>query len=283
MYIGRILQGVSGTGAWIVGFAMLTDATSSGNIGKALGFAGSFITAGIITGPAIAGVLLEVLGYWPAWSVPLALLVICFISRLAMVEVPKTSKANSHEGVPVQIETDVDHDASAPLLEADPHEDRETVEETKTTPARGFWGVMLRQGSVYAAIFNVIAFAMVVSGFDATLPIHLRDAFGWTSAPIGSIFLALQIPGMFLSPFVGWLRDRIGLRWPTTLGWGLTAPLLWFSGVPGRDNFLGVGAGPRGQGAFVGCMIAIGIVLSFARGAGTFQLTSELSLPHSLQ
>jgi hypothetical protein len=278
MYIGRILQGVSGTGAWIVGFAMLTDATSKGNVGKALGFAGSFITAGIITGPAIAGVLLEFLGYWPAWSVPLALLVLCFISRLVMVEVPKTSKADSGEAVSFHVDRGVEHDESAPLLEVDQHDDRERVEETKTPPVRGFWGIMLRQGTVYAAIFNVIAFAMVVSGFDATLPIHLRCAFGWTSAPIGSIFLALQIPGMLLSPFVGWLRDRIGLRWPTTLGWGLTAPLLWFSGVPGTDHFLGVGAGPRGQAAFVGCMIGIGVVLSFARGAGTFQLTSESSI-----
>jgi hypothetical protein len=278
MYIGRILQGVSGTGAWIVGFAMLTDAAGSKHIGKALGFAGSFITAGIITGPAIAGVLLELLGYWPAWSVPLSLLVVDFIARLAMVEVPKISNAGSHEATPVQNDTDVEYDESAPLLEADPYSGREGAEEIKTTRARGFWGVMFRQGSVYAAIFNVIAFAMVVSGFDATLPLHLRDAFGWTSAPIGSIFLALQIPGMFLSPFVGWLRDRIGLRWPTTLGWSLAAPLLWFSGVPGPDNFLGVGDGSKGQAAFVCCIIGIGIVLSFARGAGTFQLTSKSSV-----
>ena len=259
---------------------MLTDATKKGNIGKALGFAGSFITAGIITGPAIAGVLLEFLGYWPAWSVPLGLLVICFISRLAMTEVPKTSKDVSREVMPIRDDTEIDHDETAPLIDAEQHDDRETVEETKTASKRGFWGLMFRQATVYAAIFNVIAFSMIVAGFDTTLPIHLRDAFGWTSAPIGSIFLALQIPGMLLSPFVGWLRDRIGLRWPTTLGWGLTAPLLWFSGVPGPDNFLGVGAGPKGQGAFVGCMIAIGIVLSFARGAGTFQLTSESSIPH---
>lgn len=278
MYVGRIFQGISGTGAWIVGFAMLTDAAGSKHIGKALGFAGSFITAGIITGPAIAGVLLELFGYWPAWSVPLALIVVDFIARLAMVEVPEASKAKSREDITAGNDSNVDHDENSPLLDADPHDGREAVEGIRTTPARGFWGVMFRQGSVYAAIFNVVAFAMVVSGFDATLPLHLRNAFGWTSAPIGSIFLALQIPGMFLSPFVGWLRDRIGLRWPTALGWGLTAPLLWFSGVPGPDNFLGVGAGPRGQAAFVTCMIGIGIVLSFARGAGTFQLTSESSV-----
>ena len=273
MYVGRILQGVSGTGAWIVGFAMLTDAAGSKHLGKALGFAGSFITAGIITGPTIAGVLLEFFGYWPAWSVPLALLAIDFIARLAMVEEPKSPKTECSSAD--QDGTGHGRGEDAPLLEGQNSGATETTEEAKRVPTRGFWSIMLRQGSVYAAIFNVIAFSMVVSGFDATLPIHLRDAFGWTSAPIGSIFLALQIPAMCLSPFVGWMRDRIGLRYPTSLGWGLTAPLLWFAGVPGPDNFLGVGAGSKGQGAFIASMIGVGIVLSFARGAGTFQLTSK--------
>lgn len=147
--------------------------------------------------------------------------------------------------------------------------------ETKGS-ARTFWSIMFRRGQTYAAIFNVIAFAMVLSGFDATLPIHLRNTFGWSPAPIGSIFLGLQIPSMFLSPFVGWMRDRIGLRWPTTIGWALCAPLLWFSGVPGDDDFLGVGSGTRGQAAFVATIIGIGIASSFVRGAGTFQLTTIL-------
>lgn len=254
---------------------MITDAAGSKHVGKALGFAGSFITAGIITGPAVAGILLELLGYWPAWSVPLALLVLDFIARLAMVESPKTSKTSSHEAAPNQNDTDVDNDEDARLMETTLQDDREAAEEVKETATRGFWGVMFREKRVYGAVLNVIAFAMVYSGFDATLPLHLRDAFGWNSAHIGSIFLTLQVPAMFLSPFVGWSRDRVGLRWPTTIGWGLTAPLLWFSGVPGPDNFLGVGAGSRGQAAFVCSMIGIGVVLSFARGAGTFQLTSE--------
>ena len=278
MYIGRILQGVSGTGAWIVGFAMLTDAAGSKHVGKALGFAGSFITAGIITGPAIAGVLLEFLGYWPAWSVPMALLIVDFIARLAMVEETKSPKAVPRENGTVPSATSGDENEDAPLIEAGPHDGEQPLEEIKTAPTRGFWGIMFRQASVYAAIFNVIAFSMMLGGFDATLPLHLRRTFGWTSAPIGSIFLALQVPGMFLAPFVGWLRDRYGLRWPVSLGWVLSAPLVWFLGVPSPDNFLGVGAGSKGQAAFVACMISMGIVLSFARGAGTFQLTSKSSI-----
>ncbi|EME80841.1 uncharacterized protein MYCFIDRAFT_46557 [Pseudocercospora fijiensis CIRAD86] len=266
MYIGRILQGMAGTAAWIVGFGMLTDAAGKQHQGKALGIAGSFITAGIITGPAVAGALLEWIGYWPAWTVPLTLLAIDFIARLAMADQPaasKTAKANPASHEPSDDE---------PLL-ADSTNDND---ESKGGASQGFYSIMFRQGKVYAAIFNVIAFSTILSGFDATLPVHLRDAFGWGPAPIGSIFLGLQIPAMCLAPFVGWLRDRIGLKWPTTIGWALTALLLWFAGVPGDADFLGYGSDARGQGAFVACIISIGIVWSFARGAGTFQLNAIL-------
>lgn len=277
MYAGRILQGISGTGAWIVGFAMLTDAAGSKHRGKALGFAGSFITAGIITGPAVSGVLLELLGYWPAWAVPMALLIIDFVARLAVVERPKESIAIA-DSANTRRNTAGAEGEEEPLIQATTHEIRESPKaagERIQPQARGFYSVMFRQGSVYAALFNVIAFSTMLSGFDATLPIHLRDTFGWGSAPVGSIFLAIQIPGMILSPFVGWLRDRIGLRWPTTFGWALAAPLLWLAGVPGDDNFLGVGSGSKGQAVFVACMTGIGIVVSFSRGAGTFQLTGR--------
>ena len=136
---------------------------------------------------------------------------------------------------------------------------------------------MFSQGSTYAALFNVAAFSLIISGFDTTLPVHLREEFGWRSAPIGLIFLGIQIPSMFLGPFVGWLRDRVGLRWPTTIGWAVSTPLFWFLGVPGKDNFLGVGDGARGQAAFAVTMVGIGLAWSFARGAGTFQLTSTSS------
>lgn len=163
-----------------------------------------------------------------------------------------------------------------PLLEnREPPTLSTDIEDTRGS-TRDFYRTMFRKGQTYAAIFNVVAFAMILSGFDATLPVHLHKAFGWSPAPIGSIFLGLQIPAMFLGPFVGWLRDRIGLRWPTTIGWALSAPLLWFSGVPGEDNFLGVGAGARGQAAFVASIVGVGITSSFVRGAGTFQLTTIL-------
>lgn len=266
VYTGRVLQGIAGTGTWIVGFAILTDAAGGKNIGKALSFAGMFLTAGMVLGPAVGGVLLEVAGYWGAWSVPLALLAICMVTRLATID--ETATPKSEEAVPSSDQTP--NVETEPLLPAVITEDNETKTPGRTRP--GFYKVVLVNPTVWAAMFNVIAFSLVLAGFDATLPLHLRDTFGWGPAPTGSVFLALQIPGMILGPLIGWLRDRVGARWPTALGWALTAPLLWFMGVPG--NWEGVG-----ERAFVGCMVAIGVVSVLFRGAGTFQLTSEFDMP----
>ncbi|KAL5409116.1 hypothetical protein PMIN06_009890 [Paraphaeosphaeria minitans] len=274
VYAGRVLQGIAGTGAWIVGFAMLTDAAGSKHLGKALGFSGSFITAGVLSGPVISGAFLQWFGYWPAWSVPLVLIAICFVARLAILEEkqPDQSKTST---IPAGAQA---HNETSPLLSPEGSTQDEAAgssqEEAKAPVTRGFYAIMFSQGATYAALLNVTAFSMIISGFDTTLPLHLRQEFGWRPAPIGSIFLGIQIPSMILAPFVGWLRDRIGLRWPTTLGWAFSTPLFWFLGVPGKDNFLGVGDGVKGQAAFVAATIGVGVIWSFVRGAGTFQLTT---------
>lgn len=187
VYAGRILQGISGTGAWIVGFAMLTDAAGAKHMGKTLGLAGSFITAGVIMGPAVSGVLLQWLGYWAAWAVPLGLLGVDFLARLAMVEEERTSAASegrgssSGTGAVDGDREEEEEDESAPLLVGDVVPD----EEVKKRQRRGFYRIVLSNGTAWAAMLNVVAFAMILSGFDATLPLHLRDAFGWGPAPIG--------------------------------------------------------------------------------------------------
>lgn len=242
---------------------MLTDAAGSKHLGKALGSAGSFITAGVLTGPVVSGALLQWTNYWTAWAAPLVLLGICFVARFAMLEERPTEKAKSSP------EDHQSTDETAPLIATDAINGGHTTidaEEVKASPSRGFYSIMFSRGSTYAALLNVTAFSMIISGFDTTLPVHLRDEFGWRPAPIGSIFLGIQVPSMIMAPFVGWMRDRIGLRWPTAIGWLCSAPLFWFLGVPSQDGFLGIGAGTRGQAAFVATIIALGIIWSFVRG-----------------
>ena len=86
LFVGRILQGIAGSATWIVGFATMVDNVGMDNIGKTMGLSMSFVMAGIIFGPVIAGSLLELVGYWAAWSVPLIVIFLDIVARLLMIE-----------------------------------------------------------------------------------------------------------------------------------------------------------------------------------------------------
>lgn len=53
---------------WIVGYATLADTVGTENVGRATGITSAAVGAGSLAGPMMAGILVETLGYWPAWS-----------------------------------------------------------------------------------------------------------------------------------------------------------------------------------------------------------------------
>lgn len=53
---------------WIVGYATMADTVGAENMGKATGITNAAISAGLLAGPMMAGLLVETVGYWPAWS-----------------------------------------------------------------------------------------------------------------------------------------------------------------------------------------------------------------------
>lgn len=124
-----------------------------------------------------------------------------------------------------------------------------------------------------------MVYAMVVSGFDATLPLHVRDAFNWGSLQSGLIFVGLSGPSIGLAPLIGWWKDRIGTRTPTTLGFLGLVPLLWLAGVPGDDRFPWANQGHLGQVIYAISMTAVGIMTAFLCGAGTIEATRMLANP----
>jgi hypothetical protein len=86
LFIGRIIQAISGSATWIASFAMLVENAEPERRGQTLALAMAFITCGTVSGPAVAGTVFQLSGYWAAWSVPIALLGLDSIARLLMVE-----------------------------------------------------------------------------------------------------------------------------------------------------------------------------------------------------
>lgn len=80
---------------------------------------------------------------------------------------------------------------------------------------------------------------------------------------------------MILSPVFGWLKDRVGSRYPTTIGFLSVVPFLWLLGVPGDERFGWANVGDRGERIYAGCMVMIGCLLCLLNGVGTMEVTCE--------
>ncbi|KAL2856470.1 major facilitator superfamily domain-containing protein [Aspergillus pseudoustus] len=263
---GQIFQSLASSSVWIVAFATLADNVDEGNKGKVIGTAMSFVGTGIFAGPMVSGTLLQLLGYWPAWSAALFLLALDVLARLLMIE-PKKSASAGRTG---------QTDERTALLNG---ENGHVSNTGKPVPKRGFYRIMLTHPQILAGIFNTLIMSVLLSAFDTTLPLHVRALFGWESLPVGIIFFGLQVPSIVFGPSIGSLRDRVGLRWPTVIGWGFIVPLIWLLGVPGADLPWGR-LEHGGEAVYIVAIIGLGFAFALLRGAGTFQM---MAVVHDLE
>ncbi|KAE8356229.1 major facilitator superfamily domain-containing protein [Aspergillus coremiiformis] len=275
LFVGRVLQAVSGSATWIVGFATLSDNISHEQMGKTVGLAMAFVTAGQVSGPMAAGILLELVGYWPTWGAPILVLLLDMIARRLMME--RREHHSSPSTKPATRRESEDPERSALLPPSSPDQSPTT----QLGSSRSFYRTMLSDVRVLASLANTLVFSTIVSAFDATLPLHLRDVFHWNTLSVGMIFLTLQVPSMCLGPLIGWLRDRVGVRVPVTIGWVLMAPLLWLLGVPGEKHFPWASPQTNGEAIFIASLIGIGMVYTLVRGAGTLQLMAVTKVMES--
>ncbi|OQD98582.1 hypothetical protein PENVUL_c071G08852 [Penicillium vulpinum] len=252
LFTGRLIQSVASTGLWVVGFATLADNVPADELGKMYGFVTVAIGVGTSGGPLVAGVLFDVGGYWVAWSSVLFIIVFDVILRCLMLERPR------NKGETVRAEPDG--------LEPDP--------ETEALLASG--NPEQQNGRFVGGVVSYFCYAVLTASFDTTLPLHVRDAFHWGSLPAGLLFAAFQGPAVFFSVPVGWLKDRVGTRHPTTIGFALLVPLMWLIGVPGDERFPWACQEKYGSIIYSAAVTGVGIVICLLNGVGMMEATQAV-------
>lgn len=206
--------------------------------------------------------------------------------HLSFLSFNTTSKTQSHATcdtiVSNQNETLANSTPSSensPLLPKTHHELRDPGEERS---GLGYYKLLFSQPNFIGGIIGFSVFSAIRSSFSTTLPLHVWDAFHWGSLPAGLMFAALQGPSFFLSPLVGWLKDRIGTRDPTTLGFVILTPLFLLIGTPGDDRFTWVNEDSRGPIIYTLTLLAIGAVTTLLNGSGTIEATCSSQVYCSL-
>ncbi|KAJ5798873.1 uncharacterized protein N7503_006378 [Penicillium pulvis] len=266
MFIGRVLQAIGGTAAWIVGFATLKDAIDIKNIGKVFGVVRSCVSLGALAGPAVAGVLLELNGYWVTWGSVLLILAVDVAMRLLMVEQRK-QKPNSDGQTSHDSEST---DETSTLIS----DDFEQLSGKDTNgPTESFFKVICLQPRVITAMLCSTVYTAILASYSTTIPVHVKDAFGWGSLPTGLLFMGLEGPIILASPLYGWLRDRIGTRIPATIGFALLAPLLWLVGAADQKEFPWSSPQSSAEATYISAIVAIGFVTNLMSSVSAIEIT----------
>ncbi|KAJ5331609.1 hypothetical protein N7476_001392, partial [Penicillium atrosanguineum] len=273
LFVGRFFQCIASNALWIVGMATMTENIGSEHMGKIAGLSSTLTAAGTTAGPVVAGLLFEVGGYWCAWAGAASFLFVDIIMRLIMMEKPVK---------PQRMAGDQERE---PLLNDDlPATNGEQPNRSASSEVRGwyFYVCLFREMRFSAGIFCYFVFALLIGSFESTLAVHVRSAFGWRALHVGLLLGLIQGPGMLLAAPVGWMKDKVGSRTPTMVGFFSLVPFIILLGVPGDSRFRWEG-GVSEKSLYVVCMAMIGCLMCLLNGVGSMEATETIDALEALE
>ena len=170
---------------------------------------------------------------------------------------------------------------ATPLLAGSAHEQPSLPPFEPLTNAACFLYI-LRQRRIISSFLITVILSIIFNSFGATLALHVQDVFDWGPRQVGFLFLALVGPSVLLGPFTGWLRDLIGIRWPTMVGTGLATFLFILIGHVG-DETLDWMQGDVGKKICVGTLLLMGVAMELTEGICTIEGTGMLIISQNLE
>ena len=233
----RLLQGFSSAAVFTFGSALLLERVGHDQVGQAMGYTGVGLTAGLLLGPIIGGVLYQFGGYFVVFLVPIGMIIMEIILRLLVVD-----KGVTRAKPPVLHDTEYQNtgrQALSPdnnLQNSNPSQlssERLKPDESENEP------LLKRAGAVrnaYLTLFASLRFSSALlsllilnglaCGFDAILPAYGHDTLDFTTSQVSLLFLTMGVP-MILTPVSGWTTDKYGPKLPAILGLTLMIPALF--------------------------------------------------------
>ncbi|CAG8203540.1 unnamed protein product [Penicillium salamii] len=223
----RVLQGAATAMVSVAGLSIVTDAVDRGSLGQMFGYIGTAMTLGFMSGPVLGGVAYQVGGFYAVFGMAFGIVALDLFLRLAVVEKriaerwlcftegeqPTQENGYMPEQPPYGTIGDVTNGAT---------DSQTALEISKGTFAMG---QLIRQPRILISLWAVIVGALVVSAFDATLPIFVQNKFDWNVLGAGLIFLPGASAAIF-QPFFGFLSDRLGSRIIAFVSFVILAPTL---------------------------------------------------------
>lgn len=203
--LGRVMQGLSAAIVWSVGLALLAD-TAGSSIGLFMGYVSIALSAGLLISPLIGGLLYEHYGYYATYSAAFALVALDVILRLLMIEkrhaaqwLPEAAAAG--EKAPPRVELDL---PSRPDMAMEEKEmGLKAAAASRAHRPKGLathrYVQLITSPRMLATLTGVAVHAIVIVSLEVTVPLFVKNTYGWNSTGAGLVLLASMLPSL-LSP-----------------------------------------------------------------------------------
>ena len=189
LIVARVFQGISAAVVRTVGLALIVDTVGEARVGQAMAYASSAMSMGLILGPVLGGVLYDKRGYYAAFALAFALIGFDLVLRVILVEkkiavryeniesstpreTPQSIKLQPIQPVQPSETSEISPRGPSPIL---------NVRESRIPPVLR----ILKFPRLLVALFLSFVQALILSAFDATLPLYLNALFRFTALEAG--------------------------------------------------------------------------------------------------
>jgi EmrB/QacA subfamily drug resistance transporter len=230
----RTVQGVGSAVLTALGLALVTDVFPSSERGRAVGVNGAMISAGIVLGPSLggliadlaswrwvfgAGVLVVAVGWYLAWrvvpagltggsrtfDVPGAVTIVGALLALSLALTTGQSLGFAAPGVLALF-------AAALLLGAA----FVAIERRVAEPVVDL--ALFRSPALSIGLVTGLGTFVSISGVILLMPFYLEGVLGYAPRQVGALMAVVPMVLVIMAPIAGWAADRFGERPVTVVG-----------------------------------------------------------------
>ena len=200
--------------------------------------------------PVVGGFVYELAGYEAVSAVCFGMLGLDLVMRIFMIEKKTAISLNTAYYPLSSNQTGVSEDENSTTGRINHYALHETSPSLKPTKdsRSGIYLIPEDAAAIYKrvpllfcfchssslALAELIAFSqgILLSAFNATVPIYATKIFGFGSFKASLLFLPLGITNLCLGPIGGWAIDRYGTKFVAVTGFGILTPALALLRLP---------------------------------------------------
>ncbi|KAL8305903.1 hypothetical protein RB597_003429 [Gaeumannomyces tritici] len=196
--------------------------TAGPSIGLFMDYISIALSGGLLVSPLIVGVLYETHGYYSVYSVAFALIVLDILPEVVEDSAGSQSDSSASSASDAAGEQEKKIGVAATTAAAAP---AQLDAAPKGGLANHHYVRLIRSPRMLAALTGVAVHAAVIVSLEVTVPLFVKNTYGWNSTAAGLVLLASMLPSL-LSPVIGAISDKYGAKWPSFIGFLLSIPVL---------------------------------------------------------